>query len=293
MCSNSMLLNADNVTNASKLKLSRSTTKNFFNSVLYKYNEDVLTENFLSGTVTLDAESLSRIPVGNKPLEIEAKGLRTILSAENIADQATSRRLKKYKFAAEFIKGLKLNYKTGWNLEVGDIVVFDMSALQVSDILSGTRSGESRLFQLDNKSLNLRTGEIVIDIVDTNFNKDARFGLISPSSYIGPDATTNSFNLKPSFNTDRFGTNEGKKWDKYIGAQINVRNSDFSVQETGIIDNVIGNKVFLESPLAFVPPEDYLFELGKYTGQTDTIKLIFVFMNDTAFPDGGVQYAMI
>jgi len=287
------LLNADNVKNASKLKISRSTTKNFFNTMITSFEEDSLEEKFLSAEVRVSTDSTDRIKIGTKPLEIEAKGLRDILSGLNIVQQASDRRLNKYEFGAEFLKGLELNFKTGWNLEVGDILVFDMGALKVSDIETGTRQGEQRLFQVDNKSLNLKNGQVVITIVDTNFNKDARFGLISPSSFVGPDATTTSFNLKPSFNTDRFGTNEGQKWTKYISALITVRNSDFSVQDTAVLEDVVGNQIILDSALSFTPSEDYIFELSKYTGQTDTVKLIFTFMSDTAFPDGGVQYAMI
>jgi len=282
-----------NVKNADKIEIKRSTTKNFYNTIIYKFEEDVLTDTFLSGSIRINTDSTSRIPIGNKSLEIESKGLRDILSGLNIAQQASADRLRIYKFGAEFIPGLKLNLRSSFNLEIGDIVIFNMDELKVSDIESGTRKGAPRLFQIDQKIFNLRNGEVTVDITDTNFDKDSRFCLMSPSSFVGPDGTTTQFNLKPSFNITRFGTNEGEKWVKYIGASIKVRDVDFVLDDDDVLDNIAGNTVFLEGALAVPAAEDDFFELAKYTSNTDTVKLVFGFMSDVTFPDGGVQYAMI
>lgn len=292
-------LDTSNITNANQLKIQRSTTKNFFNATVYKINEDFLEEDkFLSVFTTINTESRDRIPVGVRALIIEAKGLRTTggMNGDTIATDATSRRLNKYKFGAEFIKGVRLNYETGYDLEVGDIVIFDLGSLKVTDIKnSGTRSGESRLFQIDNKSLNIKNGEVSLDIVDTNFDDTNRFGLISPSSFVKTGLSTTKFVIKESFNSDEFGQNEFLKWTDFIGNEVKVRNSDFSLNDSAVIDSINGNTITLETALSFIPSEGMIMEFANYglNQPLTNAKLLYASMSDVTFADGKPQYVML
>lgn len=290
------IINSNNVKAPDKLKLQRSTNANFYNSIVYKFDRDVLdAEKFLGGNVEIDGDSITRFgaDVGNKTLVIEALGMRTALSAPNIAASATNRRLNKYKFGAEEIKDLKTTFGEGFNVEAGDIILFEMSSLNITDIATGTRNGESRLFEVVNKSINLKTGDISLNIVDTSFDKDARYGLISHSSFIKSASSTTQFVIKPSFNTDTYGENEFKKWEPYVGASVVVRSSDYSVSDVAIIKGISGNSIQLETALSFTPLADYIMELSTYDDQPDNVKLVYTFMTDNAtFSDGKVQYTM-
>lgn len=282
-----------NVKNASTIRIQRSTSKNFFNSVIYKFDLDSVEDRFLSSVVTINTDSLDRIPVGNKPLTIESLGMRTALQAQSQANLATSRRLKKFKFGAEFIQGLKVSYGDGFNLEIGDIIILELTALKIADIQTGTRSGESRLFEIMNKSLNIKTGDISIDLIDTSFDKDQRFGLISPGSKIRSGTSGTQFVIKESYNSP-FGQNEFKKWEDYIGTGVRIHNAASSIVGTSTILNIIGNTIVLSSDLGFTPQENYLMELDVYNTQIDNVKLLYSFMTDNAtFSDGKVQYKMI
>ena len=84
----------------------------FYNTIIYKFDDAELEERFRGGDVTIDADSLARIEVGDKSLIIESFGLRPDLSATNIAQVAASRRLDTYKFGAEILKA-EVNFKTG------------------------------------------------------------------------------------------------------------------------------------------------------------------------------------
>jgi hypothetical protein len=287
-------LDDSNVLNAENLSLTRSTTSNFFNSVIYRFEEDVLEERFKSGYVTIDGTSISRIPVGNKPLIIDSKGLRDLLSGSNVAQVAGSRRLRKYKFGAEHIKGLEVNFKTGFDIEVGDKCIVDIGSLKITDINTASRNGEPRLFEVSNKTLKIKEGKVILDVVDTNFSLDVRYALIGPASKIKTGISQTQFVIKPSFNTSKYGNSEYKKWLNFIGAFVKVHNADFSVSGTGYISSINNNTFTLDTALGFTPLEDYILEFGDYDNQPTNIKLVYGFMSDANnnFADGKSPYQM-
>lgn len=286
------IFNESNIKNASSIKIERSLTKNFFNAVIYKYDELALEDKFVSGLTTIDGASLTRFGdnVGTKALIIESKGLRGG-TAQNIANTATSRRLKKYKFGAESIREMQLSFSDGFNVEVGDILLLEMQNLKISDIQSGTRSGVPRLWEVENKSINLKTGDIVISLTDTSFDKDARYGLIAPASIIKSGISGTQFVIQSSYFA-RDGENEYKKYDNLGQFSVRVRSSDFSTVGTALIESFSGNTVTLQSDLGFTPTSGMIMELDDYSNQPSTVKLIYAFMSNGAndFADGGKPY---
>ncbi len=291
-------INNTNVKNASKLRIQRSTSKNFFNATVYKIDEKFLEEDKFETVITsINTDSRTRIPVGVRPLIINAKGLRTIMGGANIANSATSRRLNKYKFGAEFLKGVKLNFKTGFDLEVGDVVLFDFSTLQVTDIKeAGVRSGENRLMQVDNKSINIRTGEISLDLVDTNFEADNRFGLISPASFVKSGTDTQNFVIESSFNTTQFGQNEFRKWENFIGSEVTVRSTDGATTGSAVLQQISGNAIQVATSLGFTPSAGQIMVFSTYQAAQplENVKLLYVFQFDgVSFPDSDPSYKML
>jgi hypothetical protein len=287
-------LDTSNVIEPSKLTLTRTINKNFFNSIIYRWEDQVLEERFKSGNVVIDGTSVAQIPVGKRPLIIDAFGFRDFLSALNLAQIAGNRRLRKYKFAAESITKIDLNFQTGFDIEIGDKIIVDMSSLKLSDINTSDRSGDPRLFEIVNKTLNISNGRISIDVVDTNFSLDSRYCLVGPASKIKTGIDNFSFIIKPSYNTDRYGTNEYKKWENFIGAFVKVHNGDFSVSGTGYISNIVANTITLDTDLGFTPVEDYIIEFGDYDNQPANVILVYCFMSDgnNNFADGKQPYQM-
>lgn len=281
------ILDSTNVVNPSSIAIRRSVSQNFYNTVVIKYNESPTEDKFEKGYITSNEDSKSRIDVKSKIFEIEGFGLRDDKTVEGsttdgaqYATTAADRRLKKYAFGAEFIKGLKVNFKTGFNMDIGDIVNVDLADLKITDIKSGTRSGSARLFEIENKTMNLKTGEISLDLVDTNFNLDARYGLMSPASKVKAGISGTQFVIKPSPNQRaQFGVNEFKKWDNKIGASLLVRNDDFSVSGIAALQSVSSNTLTVSTDLGFTPAEDYVVELSPYTNQAALITNLYAFMN--------------
>ena len=293
-------LSADNITNAKDLVTRRCLANNFYNEIVYKYDWDLEDDEPTRGLVIRDEDSINRIKSGKKTLVIESKGLRQTLNGGNLAQQAAQRRLNRYKLAAEEIEQVKVLPGFGFNIEIGDLVILDGSGVNLVNTADGNRSPKPRLFEVTNKTLNIATGEIILKLIDTSFDTSARYGLISPASYIKTGLSTSSFIIEESFSSI-YGANEYLKWTPWVTrdqqAVVKVRNSDFSVVGTAVIDSINGNKITLATPLAFTPSAGYVMELANYNNAntTDQIKLVFSFLSDddNDFSDGKPPFEFI
>ena len=295
------ILNDTNVINPETIRIKRSLSKNFYNGVVYRFDESVLFDRFLTTVGFVDGDSRVRFgsDVPSSFLAISAPGLRSDANGVAAAQSAAERRLKTYRFGAEFIDRLQINLQAGLELEAGDIVLLDMASLNISDIQTGTRAGEPRLYRVEKKTFNIQGGQtpVAVSLTDTSFDKDTRFGLVSPSSFIRSAASERQFTIKPSFNTDVFGDNEFRKWIDYIGSTVTVRNTDFTIVSTANIEQIAGNVITLDADLGFIPVEDMVMTFASYQLLTDNdannaVKLVYVAASDddNDFADGRPAY---
>lgn len=254
-----------NTKKAERLKTIRTTNKNFYNAIVYKFEESLLDDKLLRGDITLSTRSTERIKTRTKPLTIEASGVRDLPVTLNKIKREARRYLDRYQFAAESIE-VEVNYKTGFAIEVGDAVVFGSEGLQISDNKSGTRNYLPRIFECVNKAMNIKNGAIKLSLLDTAFGLDARFGTIGPSSQIDSGATTTRLPLKKSFSTQVFEREEDK-WEDYINEDVRIRSVDFTFDEevrfTGF-DPTQTNVMILADPLSVAPSEDFIVEHPTY-----------------------------
>jgi len=295
-------LDETNVKNPRTLRIIRTTARGFFNEVAYSYDDTPLIdeERFLTGKIFISQESKDRIKGGNRTYEIPSIGLKTNLNAENIAASNSQRLIDRYKFAAETVKcKAKLSDTAG--IEVGDIVVGDFEELQVSDITKGSRAFEPRLFEVRNRTLNLKTGDVELEMMDTGINIDTRFGLISPCSLIGSVVSTSQFVIKPSpLYPSKFGLDEYRKWEAAIRIRepmaIRVHNEDYTVDEQLVVTDISENTFTLRDPATITLTEDLIVEFAPYDNPdtSNRQKLLYAYMtDDPTFGDGGNQYSMI
>jgi len=286
-------LNISTVTNPSKLQIRRTTARNFYNFILFKYEDRPLLDEdrFFKGLLYVNAESFDRTGV-KKQLTVQASGLRQVLGADIQSNQAASRLLKKYKFGAETIKGVQINFgRIGVGLEIGDLVVLDLKSLQISDIKDGSRNGAARLFQVDNMKFSF-TGSVTVDLIDTDFDLDARRALIGPTSLVQSGIDQQNFVIKPTLSQVLYGQNEWKKWRDFIGTGVRVRSKDFTTEGSSTIRSVNGNTITLETPLGFVPVADMIFEFDEYSNQVEDVKVRYGFISDGPFADGKPEYVI-
>lgn len=296
----SVTIDIKNIKNPDSLKLRRSISKNFFNRIVYQFDETVLEERFTQGHIEFSAVSQAQIEnAGKKSLPIVSKGLRAVLSGSNLAQQSAARRLDRYKFGAEFIDGIQLLFKDAFQMEIGDIIILDPSELEMSNTKSGggDRNKDPILVEIVNKKVDI-TGKATINIIDTNFDGQDRYGLIGPSSKVKVGTSTTVFEIKPSFNTDSTGSNEFQKWQDIITPSkdlfVRVRNSDFSNNDTAQVQSFNGNIVTLATALSFTPSADDIMELADYNQTNSIISLLYGYMTDAAtFDDGTSQFVLL
>ncbi len=276
------ILNEDNIANPKELKIRRSINKNFFNTIVYKYDPSIYEpDKYLRGVVTQSATSLDRIPVGTRALVIESKGMRQILSGQNNAVITSNRRLNRFKFGSEFLESVQVTFEVGFSAEVGDILMLDPEGLNLANTADGTRSKPSKLFEVSNITKSIKTGKVTVDLIDTGFDGMGRYCLIGPSSRIKGGISSTEFIIESSFNSE-FGVNEYKKWSRYQDCAVKIRSSDFTTRfaQSVIVSNT-GNVITVSPGLGFTPQAGDIMELADYdfADTTDQVKLKYGFQS--------------
>lgn len=280
------VLNYRNIEKPSTIRLRRSLGKNFYNTIIYRYDEDELEEDkFVRGRITTNATSLAQIPVGTRPLVIDAKGLREIDLGGPLAASASNRRLNRYAFGAEYFEGIRLTLGAGFEIEVGDVVLVEFENLKVANTVDANREKPTALFEVQNKTLNYKSGEVQIDIVNTSFDPAAKYGLISPSSRIRSVSSTTRFVIEETFNSP-YGTAEFQKWRRFLGAQVLIRSPDYTTRYAVVtLLSASSNSIVVDPALPFTPDPGDFMEFSKFDVQdSDAVKLVYVHMSPL---DGG------
>lgn len=285
--------NKTNIVNPSKIKLRRTINKNFYNTIVYKYDEDELEDKFVRGVVSQNATSIAQIPVGSRALVIQSKGLRELDGGNALAQSASERRLRRYAYGAEFIEGLQSTFGAGFDVEVGDICIFDPTGLSVSNTSTGTREKPAALFEVVNKTLNWKTGEILVDLLDTAFDENARYGLMGPSSLIRSGGSTTGFTLEQGF-ASIYGSAEWQKWQKFEEPAVVVRskNSTTRYAQTALI-SARTNTVEVFPALPFVPQPGDIMELAPYDSTLGTSQIKLIYGHMSPLTGGDIPYVML
>lgn len=281
-------LNADTVTKPSSIKIKRAIGKYFYNTVIYKFNFDAVeTGKPLSGYIRIDNDSQAQIPVGTKAITIASKGLRNDLATQAILDINSRRLLEKYKFAAEAIT-LSCFYSVGFNIDVGDVVLFGDEDLNLPDSETGVRGFTPRLCEVIDKRMNIFSGTVDLVIIDTSYLASGRYGIFSPASKLGVGSTTTSLII-----TDSYGTTapdiEQNKWQDYIGQNILIHNEDYSVTYSSQIlgFNPSNPYEMYIDPIAASPSAGFIVDIAFYPASVDP-ELNFVLKNVFVFADPSV-----
>ena len=276
--------NKNNLRNPDDLRIRRSTERFFYNEIIYRFDKVIGEDKYLTGLVTINQDSKNRIKSKEKALTIDADGLTSALSGINIATQSSNRRIDRYKFGAEFMD-VRPFFATGFQVEIGDIVLLNGEDLSLTDIKNGSREFQTRLMEVEQKTLNVRNGDVKIQLVDTNFDGQQRFGLISPSSNIKSGISTTQFIIEESFGS-RFGDNEFQKYDNFVQPFVRIRSLDFTTRnETVQVANFSGNTVTLKTALSFTPQPGDVMELNDYSAQPLEVTLVFASISDNAGDD--------
>lgn len=266
-------LSKENIKSPDKIKMRRSTNRNFYNTVVYKYDQRPTDDKFLSVRITTDADSRDRIRIGSKVFDVESNGMRSDLNGSGIATRISSNYLTRYKYAAQFFENIPLLFRDGFLVEAGDLVLFDPTDLMIPNLETGTREKPAKLMQVVNKKLDLKTGNVELAIVDPDVDQETRYGAISPSSLV-TGGTTTSVGIEESFG-EFFTAQEGRKWEEYAGATINVHSWDYSFEEEVTLLGVNPSNehellIDPDTPLSAPPSAGYVVDIADYADEPET-----------------------
>lgn len=256
-----------NVTNASGIVIDRNINSNFYNSVIYKYDKDQVTDKYKKGKIIQSADSTNRIKVANKPLNIESDGIRSANFSEKVS--ILSRKLlTRYQFAAESLD-VEVSFGFGFTIEIGDVVILQGSELKILDNTRGDRNFQPRLFEVQNKAVRLSGQPIRLKLVDTAFSTVGRYGVFSPSSKASTGSTTTVLNLKKSYGTNLGYKSEQSKYSQIIGAKLLIRSPDHTTYNYEryllSLDPNNTDGIILSAALPTPPLEDYIIEVAPYS----------------------------
>lgn len=265
-----VMLDDETVLNPGSLKPVRSTSEQFANNINFDFDYDPITEKFKRVLNYSNDEAKARVNT-EKQIDIKSWGLRTTSSADTIAKQAANKLLRRYAYGAEFIRNVKVQFGAGYQMEIGDIAAVDYAALQLTDYFSGTRAGGVKLMEIQNVIRDNKTGEISVDLVNTTFAFNDRFGVITPSSKAIAGSTPTKNLLEKSWSTKAF-QKESFKWRNYLNQTVLVHSPDWTVQgEATLIgfDNNDPQGMILSPALSFTPLAGYIIQPPKYPNSTD------------------------
>jgi len=284
-------LDSSNVINPKNIKIRRTVNENFYNAIVFKVEKLPLEDKFLRGIITQSTDSTNRIPVGNKVLTLEAPGLRDTSEVVTFLQRSTERLLIRYRFGAEFLE-IQTHYRTAFNLDVGDTVILDGKSLGLPDTTVASKDFVPRIFEIENKTLNVKTGAVKLNLIDTVFDNDRLYGTFGPASLIKPGATSTKLPLKRSFVADPTLGNEKSKWEAFVGLTVQVRSPDFTNIDTAKIDSIDPietSTLNLDSALSFTPAEDDIIEMPPYTSAEDRYKSAHCFAGQRLIVVTGVS----
>lgn len=265
-----IILDKDTIIEPQNIKPMRATNnRKFFNEIAFKYDADDAGD-FTKTLRTIDTDSLNFIGI-NSQLPINSKGAKSSLNFTIIAERTTQFLLNRYKRGAVLLD-VKVNYGVGSRIEAGDVVgIKDDGFLQISNFSSGKRDIQTTLFEVNNRSLDLKTGVTNLQLISGVADPDKRYAVISPSSKITTGSTTTKLILKDSYGAI-FPGNEGNKWTNYVGLPIRVHSSDFTFDEevtfTGF-DPSTANALLVSPALSVTPSVDWIVDIAKYSTSTD------------------------
>ena len=285
------ILNEDTIVETGKLTSEREAGKNFYDGVLFKFDDYAIEDKFKSGLLIVAGDTrVSRI--GNRPYIIECGGIRDTAGNRALLEILGTRILQRYKNAAELFPSVKVKYSTGVKIEVGDKVLFGSEKMKLVDITTGDRSFKPRLAEVMNKEVNLQTGEIKVNVLMTGSNLKGRYASIAPQSYLGSASNTTKLELKKSIWTT---SKEYKQWEKYFGEIVLIHNPDFSYMHERTllgVDPTNDNFLLIDTALPSAPLDGYSITAPKYTGLADEKykwKLLHCYLNNEISVTSGVS----
>ena len=232
--------------------------------------------------------SQGRIPIGNRPYVIEARGLRDNSGTSSFVQNQAKRINERYRYGAENLQ-VSVHYSTGLPLDIGDVVIFDGESLNVVDTINPGNQFESRIFEIQQKSLDIFKGTVSLTLVDVVYGNLSRYGIFSPASKLKAASTRTTVYVKASYGNTTV-LQEYAKWAGLINQRVLVRDIGYDNADTTTIRGVNFDGSISIDEISFDPGEDFIIQLPQYSTSKSTdlkYKSIFVYANPRVTATGG------
>jgi hypothetical protein len=293
-----VILDHNNVIEPASIVQTRASAsgRKFWNPIKFSYD---FTDD---GTATqvfeaFDANADTLIGF-TQELPIDAPGARTEFGATGFFQKRAQLMLSRFARGATQIT-MQVNWGVGNTIEGGDIIaVRDDGGLQISNFNTGVRDLGFQLFEVIDRTLNIKDGRCQITLINgVGSQATDRYGIISPSSHVGPGSTDTHVQIIDSFGNPITG-DEASKWESYFGDRILVHDENFTTpgEETILIGIDPINRRFLivDPPLSTVPTSGNIVDLATYSTspfpQTDqAAKVIHCFYSPDVSVSGGIS----
>jgi hypothetical protein len=284
------------VINPDKIQITRATNKRrFYNVIQYNYDLDDQ-GNYDSQNIFLDETSANPIDL-ESILPINADGVKTSLGGNVMIQIRGLAILNRYKKAA-FEVTVQVQWSVASMIECGDIIALvDNGQLQISNLETGVRNLGTQLFEVINRSLNIKGGYAELTLLsNTGYQIGQRYGTISPSSIVTTGSTNNSIEIQDSYGP-LYPGNEQKKWTQLVGLPIIVHDQLWTMSATAILNGFSPAdpyRMMVSPNLPFVPPAGYIVDVVNYgTGmnpETNALyKTLFAHIDPTLTVISGVS----
>ena len=273
----SAFIDENNITNIDKIKIGRNTTKDFYNTVVYKIEKRAVDGRFRQGLIVANEDSFNRFKI-TRQLLIEAQAFRDEIATVNSLQNQAERIIDKYKFAPQTIKGLQVFFKDGYTIEAGDTIVFGSDNMQLPNTEEGTDNFKPQLFEVSNKRMNVKTGQIVLDLINSAFGLDFRYGVISPASIVQSKTSDKTLRLNKSFGNTG---NESLKYSNLVNSPMVIRDQNFTKEQLVTISQVGPNddEITFKEDISILIEDGDVLEIPDYNRASDIQKAIYVFLD--------------
>lgn len=251
---NSARINETNIErrSAPKIVVKRSVGKHHYNYVQYRFDQNELElDRMEASTIVFSQTSINRFQsndpertIRNRGIKIETGGLRRTVTNLNKVEFNANRILERYQFAAEEIS-VQVLFKDGFQIDIGDPVIFGSPDIFISDSSRGDRRFQNRIMQVINRTIDYLSGRIKFVLLDTNYSIFARYGVVSPSSSVVSITDSGEFCTQPVCDTP---DSEFDTWCPFINRKLKV-----SLPDCVYSEEVTLSKITLDGKLQFIP----------------------------------------
>lgn len=284
------ILDETNVANPESLRPERGFNEHFYNSIIYKYNYDVIEEKYLTGYISYSADSQTRFEsdgekIGNQAMIVESMGLQDNAETNIIVEINSRNQLDRYQFAPEYLSDVRILSKEGYQINVGDTVLFGSPDFKMVNLSTGNRTTALNYYEVINREVDVKTAGVTLSLLRTSFDSDGRYGTVSPSTHIGIGSTTNAIVVKTSFGSNNI-RDEQEKWEQFEGYNIRIHSADYSFDETVEFLGFSSSNDYIMNvtpALSLPPSEDYIIDVEQYDDTVakngDRYKLLYAHLN--------------